>query len=111
MAQALNNYGFATLMNGIPTYLNDVQGLPLDKVCSLKYIFLCKRLRESRLSFAIPVNIQFMTSFPPSEWYCHLLAIRVLGSHGPAGRLPLGQVDQFRKSLRQQHEENISMYR
>ena len=31
-AQALNNYGFATLMNGIPTYLNDVQGLPLDKV-------------------------------------------------------------------------------
>ena len=32
MAQALNNYGFATLMNGIPTYLNDVQGLPLDKV-------------------------------------------------------------------------------
>ena len=30
-AQALNNYGFATLMNGIPTYLNDVQGLPIDK--------------------------------------------------------------------------------
>ena len=32
-AKALNNWGFATLMNGIPTYLNDVQGLPLDMVC------------------------------------------------------------------------------
>ena len=31
-AQALNNWGFSALMNGIPTYLNDVQGLPLDKV-------------------------------------------------------------------------------
>ena len=28
----LNNWGFSTLMNGIPTYLNDVQGLPLDMV-------------------------------------------------------------------------------
>ena len=31
-AKLLNNWGFSTLMNGIPTYLNDVQGLPLDKV-------------------------------------------------------------------------------
>ena len=32
-AHLLNNWGFSTLMNGIPTYLNDVQGLPLDMVC------------------------------------------------------------------------------
>ena len=48
MAQALNNYGFATLMNGIPTYLNDVQGLPLDKVRLDRQVvkILNPRLRE-----------------------------------------------------------------